>query len=345
MTLKRFQFTLRQEPSPISREREARQGMGDSIVTGNALTATVLLLTCNQQDFVADALSAILNQQTSDPFQVLVSDDHSTDGTWGIIQHIVSAYKGPHQITLNQNAKNLGINPHLNQCIAKCNTDIIIAAAGDDISHSTRVDRIVKAFKDTGALLVHSDAISIDRDGRPMLTVRPKTALERGMPLHKLVASPALYLGATGAWHKSLFSIWGDLPTNACYEDQVLGFRAALKGGVTYIDDPLVNYRVGVGIGARDRPEGSLTQWRTGRIAHLNRMCDVISARRQDAQVVSLAALLPFDRALVEYKGRLAYYEHSMHVLRFARISKIIRQLAWYLREKLKYTKIRKKLT
>ena len=50
--------------------------------------------------------------QIYSPFEIILSDDCSPDGTFKIMQEMVEAYKGPHEFVLNRNEENLGIGGH-----------------------------------------------------------------------------------------------------------------------------------------------------------------------------------------------------------------------------------------
>ena len=53
---------------------------------------TVWCLTYNQKDYIKDALDGFVMQQTNFPFEVIVHDDASTDGTTDIIQEYAKNY-------------------------------------------------------------------------------------------------------------------------------------------------------------------------------------------------------------------------------------------------------------
>ncbi len=55
-------------------------------------TATVVVSCYNQKNYIAEALESVLNQQTDFDFNILISDDCSSDGTQEIIAHYHSLY-------------------------------------------------------------------------------------------------------------------------------------------------------------------------------------------------------------------------------------------------------------
>ncbi|NCW17445.1 MAG: hypothetical protein EBW38_19890, partial [Rhodobacteraceae bacterium] len=59
---------------------------------------------------------------------------------------------------------------------------------------------------------------------------------------------PGLCIGATCAWHKDLMNIFGPIVERDTYEDLIFYFRAMILNKVSYVEKPLIYYRVGNGI-------------------------------------------------------------------------------------------------
>lgn len=212
---------------------------------------TFMLGAYNQEEYVAEAVKSALAQDYS-PLQVILSDDHSTDHTFEIIKELAGAYRGPHELVLNQNPSNVGLSEHVNRLSRLAKGELIVDGSGDDIFAPDRTSRLFDAWDDAGRLptYVFSRMIHIDRAGR----VLGSGWQQPGEPTHrsfKKPASPSSYVhslqpeifGCVGAYSPSLFSVFGDLPPNLIHEDAVLGLRAVLTGGVLMVDSPLVKYR------------------------------------------------------------------------------------------------------
>lgn len=83
----------------IPTEREIKQGW-----EGREILVSVILLTYNQEYYVDNAIAGILRQQTQFPFEIVIHDDASTDGT----RAKLAAYKEkyPSLIKLIQQTEN-----------------------------------------------------------------------------------------------------------------------------------------------------------------------------------------------------------------------------------------------
>src|SRR5260370_29744892 len=118
---------------------------------------TLFLYAFNQEAYIEEACRAAL-AQTYSPLEIMFSDDCSSDKTFTIMSEIASHYSGPHTVLLNRNETNLGLIGHVNKSFELSSGELIVAAAGDDISLPDRVSEIVDAYERSGrsALLFHS---------------------------------------------------------------------------------------------------------------------------------------------------------------------------------------------
>ncbi|MEO0946426.1 MAG: glycosyltransferase [Pseudomonadota bacterium] len=205
-----------------------------------------ILLTYNQRETVEAAVQSALDQ-TGVTLEIVISDDHSQDDTFDVIQKTVADYDGPHKIILNRNERNLGLAGNVEKAHDLSSGDVLIAAAGDDKSYSHRSAEIVKCFAEEDALLVCSYADVIDLQDQPVAGNFHTALFYKTWDVARAARSKALYIGATGAWRRELYDKYGALDPEA-YEDLVLGFRAALEGSVRLIKEPLVQYRLGAGM-------------------------------------------------------------------------------------------------
>ena len=212
---------------------------------------TFFVFAYNQEAYIEEACKAALIQDYS-PLEIIFSDDCSDDRTYNIMKTVSESYQGPHSIKLNRNPQNLGLINHVNIAFQISSGELIVAAAGDDVSLDHRVSRIAEAYltSDRSALVVHSNARKIDKNGCDLGEWIPPIITQE-MNLGDIAISLGLYIGATGAWSKKLFEDFGPLYYKNAYEDSTLGFRAALTDSLLHINKPLVNYRIGIGISCK----------------------------------------------------------------------------------------------
>ena len=206
---------------------------------------TLLLFAFNQVALVGDAVRACLAQE-GEPLEIVLSDDASTDGTFVELQRLAAAYGGPHHVRVRRNAVNLGVGAHYNAAVADCGGQLIVTAAGDDISLPHRVRTLAAAWDATGQEvdLLASHLIDTDAQGNDVGVLRVDNLAVWRSPGQWVHKRPYV-VGASHAFTRRLFDRFGPIRADLPYEDQVMALRASCMGGGITLDEPLVRYRRG----------------------------------------------------------------------------------------------------
>lgn len=213
---------------------------------------SILLIAFNQRATVAEAVAGAL-AQTWSPLEILLSDDASTDGTFASIEAAVAGYAGPHHVILNRNPRNLGIGAHLSHLVSMSHGELLVVAAGDDVSMPQRCERVVDAWlaTDRRVDLIASALDDLDERGRVRERITPSD-LASYRDAADWLARPPFVVGAAQAWTRRVFDRFGPLPPGVVAEDLLMVFRAIVSGGALTLPEPLVRYRRG-GISRRRR--------------------------------------------------------------------------------------------
>lgn len=102
-------------------------GMGGGKITS---LLTVCVRTHNQERFISEALDSVLMQKTNFDFEIIISDDYSTDGTVEILKEYQRQY--PDRIHLILGEANIGGPANLKRVIDASNAKYITCLDGDD---------------------------------------------------------------------------------------------------------------------------------------------------------------------------------------------------------------------
>ena len=209
-------------------------------------TISVLFLAFNQASFVEHAARSVLEQRDVAPLEILLSDDASTDATFDVLSMLADQYRGPHHVRVRRNARNLGIGAHYNALIAESKGELLITAAGDDLSVPNRAQRILAAWDASGrrADLIASDLQDLNAHGQAGETIRVDD-LAHWRNASDWGERRPYVVGAAQAFTRRLFNQFGPYRPNVVYEDQINTLRAILMGGAITIAEPLVQYRRG----------------------------------------------------------------------------------------------------
>jgi len=218
---------------------------------------TLYMLSHNRKQYVREAFESML-QQTYSPLEIIVSDGQSTDGTYELIQQMAQAYKGPHQIRISRNERDLGFVGNLNKVFTLMRGELLIMNCDDDISMPDKVARIVESWvkydKKPTAIAVSSTII--DQKGEPVgrFDLGKERLLSRSLVSFMRLGCPNGMYGGTGAafaYSKKVIDTFGPITTRFTADDAVMVRRAYLLGPILILPDLLFKYRVGDGLSTR----------------------------------------------------------------------------------------------
>ncbi len=91
---------------------------------------SVHLLTYNHAKFIAQSIESVVNQQTNFPFEIVIGDDHSTDGTSQIVDQYAAKY--PDLIKVVRGKTNGGPQPNSIRILENSQGKYMAALEGDD---------------------------------------------------------------------------------------------------------------------------------------------------------------------------------------------------------------------
>jgi glycosyltransferase involved in cell wall biosynthesis len=124
---------------------------------------TVAIPTYNGVAHLSSTLDSILTQDCQ-PFELLVSDDGSHDGTVALVRELAGNRA---RIVLNEHR--LGLAANWNQCVAHCRTPLIAIVHQDDILEPGHLDAHLQSFlRDDRIGLTGSASTVIDELGQPV---------------------------------------------------------------------------------------------------------------------------------------------------------------------------------
>ena len=208
-----------------------------------------ILISYNQMRFIRDAVNSAFSQDYPS-LEIIISDDCSTDGTYEILKEIVSNYQGSHRVVLRQTNRNLGVLAHVIDAANSANGELIILAAGDDISKPERTRKMAIAWQSTAAWGLHSRFDRIDENNVLFGAAESLDHLlhpDYRLRQYFLAQDGAVDIvhGVTSAYDKRIFSLLkGHCVDNILSEDGALSLVINLiKEKVAFLDDSLVLYR------------------------------------------------------------------------------------------------------
>lgn len=221
---------------------------------------SIIMICHNQEEYIKTALESVLCEQVK-PYEVIIGDDASTDGTRKIIEEYRAKYPEIIKLVLNEN--NLGIFANLNNVTPKVSGDVIHFLPGDDWYKPGFLENVNKKIEELSLdpnksrflLLPHvifhypdgSEEL-LRNDPKKISKYSPAGLMLRGMVHQRLVGLS-----------RALFDNWPLYPDDS----EEIGPWADFASHILfmqYVDQQIVMdcegpvYRVGVGIASKTLP-------------------------------------------------------------------------------------------
>lgn len=105
---------------------------------------TVMITCYNQKDIIGKTIDSILNQNTTDEYQVLISDDLSTDGSY---EYLLEYTKDYDNVQVVQPSEKHYVGHNRNTLIANVKTEYCLFIDGDDVQQPDYLTSIIDEIK------------------------------------------------------------------------------------------------------------------------------------------------------------------------------------------------------
>lgn len=215
---------------------------------------SVALCTHNGALFIEQQLRSILAQDPA-PWEVILSDDASTDDTIAIAERVSrdveSASGAAVELVILSNAAPLGVTANFEQAITMSRGEVIALSDQDDVWHEGRLAKLVAVLAARpAALVVASDATLTDSTDASLgvslfetleVTERDLQLLNGSDPFSVLMHRNIL-TGATMVLRRELLEIARPFPRSWVH-DEWIAVMAAAMGEVAVVGDELIDYR------------------------------------------------------------------------------------------------------
>lgn len=253
---------------------------------------SVCIRTHNQERFIREALDSVLRQKTTFAFEVIVSDDASSDGTVAILREYVS--RNPDVVRLLLSETNLGGPNNLKRVIEASQAKYITCLDGDDFYTDAyklqkQVDLLeanpeyAACFHNTWMVdalgskqgLFNKPNFHAVHDAREFIRERWFVPIHSAVLRREYVEFPE----------------WYDKVMN---DDYVVHLSVAKHGAYYYMPDVMVAYR---------RHEQNISHAYGNMILTNTQLCTILEYMKQMYPAEYAA---DFDARIVEYKAEIA---------------------------------------
>ena len=140
----------------------------------NSITVSVCMITYNHEKFIAQAIEGVVMQQTDFIYELIISEDCSTDNTRAICKEYKEKY--PDKINLILPEKNLGVIKNSISTFKECSGKYIAICEGDDFwTDKLKLQKQVDFLENNPDYgLIHTDYVIVDENSKQLELFEPK---------------------------------------------------------------------------------------------------------------------------------------------------------------------------
>jgi glycosyltransferase involved in cell wall biosynthesis len=93
---------------------------------------SVVMVTYQHENYIKDAINAVLMQKCDHQIELIIGDDCSTDNTGKVINDIIKNHQRGHLVKYHRHEKNIGLASNYSWCLNKSKGEFIALCDGDD---------------------------------------------------------------------------------------------------------------------------------------------------------------------------------------------------------------------
>jgi glycosyltransferase involved in cell wall biosynthesis len=194
----------------------------------------------NQVTTIAETIESVLSQ-TTQPFEIVVSENHSTDGT----REIVESYKD--RVRIVHPPKHCSMAANWNFLIKECQGDWVSLCSGDDLLLPNFVSSITKGIqKDADAVFVMGGYEKLyDWDGtiEPIYLLSTRTVTRPPKTIKMLLDGPKASFAAFSFKKSAYEKVGGYNESYSLIQDWIFQFDVAALGSFIKVDELIARYR------------------------------------------------------------------------------------------------------
>lgn len=213
---------------------------------------SVVLSTYNGEKYIIEQLKSIV-EQTCQPDEIIISDDHSEDDTVNLVEKYVKHYELQHLICVIQNDSQVGVVKNFERATECCTGNIVFFCDQDDVWEKNKIYIMAHYFQDNDVAAVFCNAIITDKNLKSQgitqwdkIRFSPNTGNTEQCIYNRTEIIPELLkhnvmTGMCMAIRREVATFFG-IPRGTLH-DSWLAWISTINGKVVAINIPLVRYR------------------------------------------------------------------------------------------------------
>lgn len=206
---------------------------------------SVICVTYNHEKYIEEAICSFLMQETDFPFEIIIGEDCSPDGTAKIVEQYAKKY--PNLIQARIRSKNMGAEANFRDCFENSRCDLIAVCEGDD--YWTDKTKLLKQYNfmvnNKDYSFIFTPAIQHTNEIEKVRNRYSQSEIDNIDLKWVLLKGGGFYPTVTSLYKKEvLYNIPGWFLNTHSAGDYAIAISAALNGKIGYLDDVTGYYRI-----------------------------------------------------------------------------------------------------
>ena len=202
---------------------------------------SVCIATHNGEKYIKEQLVSIL-EQIEDSDEIIISDDGSTDNTIELIHSLDD--DRIKIVTIEHSRKNMKphwyVTKNFENSLKHAKGDMIFLADQDDIWMPNKIEKCIKGIGENIALLHNLRCVDINANSLGYDWYNQKEKFRK----YNILMMGHTHQGCALCFKKELLNFILPFPENLYTHDFWIGIIAELKGGLRFLDEDLMKYRI-----------------------------------------------------------------------------------------------------
>ncbi len=224
------------------------------------IQVTVVMPAYNCERYIETAITSVLQQQV--PLELIIVEDHSTDGTADVIRR----FESDERVIYLHNEINAGVSESRNIGIRMARGKYIAFLDADDYWTKDKLERQVALMEDKKAVLSSTARELMDEEGKLSGKVIP---VPDTMTYRDLLKSNRI--NTSGAMIRTEIAREFLMGQDHLHEDYILWLKVLKKYGMAYgLNEPMLKYRLMKQSKSGDKLKSAKMTWGVYRYMGLN---------------------------------------------------------------------------